>query len=367
MARLHNYYAGPAALPLAALEAAQKELLDFRGGGVSVMETSHRSKEYDAVHNETVALIKELLSLGEEYKVVFLQGGASLQFAMVPINFLEKGKSADYILTGSWSKKALKEGQIVAAIRGGQVRVAASTEKDKVFTTIPTQEQIKIDPQAVYCHITSNNTIFGTQWRSFPQTGGVPLVADMSSDILSRKFDAKPFGLIYAGAQKNLGPAGVTVVIIREDMLAKLQKPLPTMLSYATHVDSNSLYNTPPCFAVYMINLVLRWLKDRGGLESLEKENLAKAKLIYDAIDQSQGFYRCPVERDSRSHMNVVFRLPSEEKEKKFAADGLAAGFLGLKGHRSVGGIRISIYNANGLDSVKDVVGFMKDFAARNG
>jgi len=362
MARIHNYYAGPAALPLEAIEQARDELLDFQGSGVSVMETSHRSKEYDQVHNETIALVKELMGLGNDFKVLLLQGGASLQFAMVPMNLLADGLSADYILTGSWSQKAVKEAQIV-----GSARVAATTEKDGVFTSIPKPQDIQLDPKAVYCHVTSNNTIFGTQWRTFPDTGGVPLVADMSSDILSRRIDPAPFGIIYAGAQKNLGPSGVAVVIIRDDVLAKCRKGLPTLLSYSTHAAKNSLFNTPPSFGIYMMNKVLNWLKRRGGVEKMEQENNQKAKLIYGAIDGSDGFYRNAIAPDDRSQMNVVFRLRSEELEKKFVAEGIAAGFVGLKGHRSVGGIRVSMYNANGLDSVKDVVAFMKDFTAKNG
>lgn len=362
MARVHNYYAGPAALPLAALEAARDELLDFQGSGVSVMETSHRSKEFDAVHTETISLVRELMGFGDDYSVLLLQGGASLQFAMVPMNLLGAGCSADYVLTGSWSQKAVKEAKII-----GQAKVAADTEQDGVFRSIPKQADLKLDPKAAYCHITSNNTIFGTQWQSFPDTGNVPIVADMSSDILSRKVDVKPFGIIYAGAQKNLGPSGLAVVIIRQDMLDRCVKGLPTLLSYGTHASKNSLFNTPPTFAIYMMNKVLNWVKSRGGTAAMEKENTAKAKLIYEAIDGSGGFYRNEIATEDRSQMNVVFNLKTEELEKQFVADGLAAGFLGMKGHRSIGGIRISMYNANTLDSVKDVVSFMNGFVAKNG
>jgi len=362
MPRVHNYYAGPAALPLEALEAAREELLDFQGSGVSVMETSHRSKEYDQVHNETIALVKELMGLGDNYQVLLLQGGASMQFAMVPMNLLGEGQSADYILTGSWSQKAIKEAKII-----GSARVAATTEKDGVFASIPKQDQLDLDAKAVYCHLTSNNTIFGTQWAKFPDTGSVALVADMSSDILSRRFDPAPFGIIYAGAQKNLGPSGLAVVVIRQDILDKCKKGLPTLLSYNTHADKNSLYNTPPSFTIYMVCQVLRWVKKSGGVEVMEKINTEKADLIYGAIDGSGGFYTNNIPAEDRSQMNVVFRLGSEELEKKFVAEGLAEGLVGLKGHRSVGGIRVSIYNANGLDSVKTVVGFMNDFAAKNG
>lgn len=362
MARVHNYYAGPAALPVEAIEAAREELLDFRGAGMSVMEISHRSRQYDDLHNETIALFKELLGLGENFKVLLLQGGASLQFAMVPMNLLGEGKSADYILTGTWGKKAIKEAKIIAS-----ARIAASTEKDGVFFNIPKQEELDLSEDAVYCHFTSNNTIFGTQWRKFPDTGSVPLVSDMSSDILARRFDPAPFGIFYAGAQKNLGPAGVTIVVIREDMLEKMNKEIPTLLSYHTHVSKNSLFNTPPSFSIYMVNQCLKWVQGRGGLDAMEKENEEKAKLIYGTIDESNDFFKSPIEPDSRSYMNVVFRLPSEDLEKKFVEEGKEAGFVGLKGHRSVGGIRVSIYNANTLDSVKDVVAFMKDFAAKNG
>ena len=362
MARLTNFYAGPAALPLAALEAAREELLDFQGSGVSVMETSHRSKEYDAVHNETISLVKELMGLGEGYEVLLLQGGASLQFAMVPMNLLGEGKSADYITTGTWSQKAFKEAKII-----GTVREAANTEVDGVFSSIPKPDQLDLDAKAAYCHVTSNNTIFGTQWRSFPATGSVPLVADMSSDILSRRIDPKPFGLIYAGAQKNLGPSGVGLVIIRKDVLANTASGLPTLLSYKTHADKNSLFNTPPTFGIYMMNKVLNWLKSKGGVDAIAKENTAKAELLYGAIDGSNGFYSNGIAAEDRSQMNVVFRLKSEDLEKKLIGAGLEAGFLGIKGHRSVGGIRISMYNANGLDTVKSFVEFMNDFAAANG
>jgi len=278
------------------------------------------------------------------------------------MNLIGKGQSADYILTGSWSQKAIKEAKIVAT-----ARVAATTEVDGVFRSIPKQAALDLDPKAAYCHITSNNTIFGTQWAKFPNTANVPMVADMSSDILSRVIDPTPFGLIYAGAQKNLGPSGLVLVVIRKDMLEKSNAGLPTMLSYRTHAKENSLYNTPPCFSVYMMNKVLHWIKSRGGVAALEKENQAKGKLIYGAIDQSKGFYKNTIPAEDRSLMNVVFNLTTEELEKKFVADALVAGFLGVKGHRSIGGIRASIYNANGLDSVKDFVAFMKNFAAKNG
>lgn len=362
MARVHNYYAGPSALPVEVLEAAHKELLEWAGTGMSVMETSHRSKEYDKVHNEAVATFKELLGMGDEWKVLFLQGGASLQFAMVPMNLLGEGKSADYILTGSWSEKAFKEAKIA-----GTARVAGTSGKDGVFLKIPKQDELELDPNAAYCHLTSNNTIFGTQWKIFPDTGNVPIVADMSSDIMSRPIDISKFGIIYAGAQKNLGPAGVTIVAIRNDMLEKCNDGLQTLLSYKTHADKNSLYNTPPCFSIYMVGQVLKWLKGKGGLGAIEKMNAEKARAVYGTIEENPNFFTSPIDPESRSHMNIVFRLPSEDLEKKFVAEGKEAGFIGLKGHRSVGGIRISTYNAITLDSVNAFVAFMKDFAAKNG
>lgn len=362
MARVHNYYAGPAALPVETLEAANKELIEWAGTGMSVMETSHRSKEYDEVHNTTIATFKELIGMGDDWTVLLLQGGASMQFAMLPMNLLNANNSADYILTGVWSKKAIKEAKML-----GNVNVAGTTEQDGVFLRIPKQDELNLDPNAAYCHMTSNNTIFGTQWKVFPDTGNVPIVCDMSSDILSRKIDVSKFGIIYAGAQKNLGPSGVTIVAIRNDMLAKCNDGLLTMLSYKTHADKNSLFNTPPTFSIYMVGQVLKWLKNKGGVEAIEKENAEKAGMIYGTIKDNPSFFTSPIDAESGSHMNYVFRLPSEDLEKQFIAEGMAAGFVGLKGHRSVGGIRISAYNANGIDSVSDFVTFMKNFASKNG
>jgi len=326
------------------------------------METSHRSKEYEAVHNEAQEKIKKILGIGDDFKVLFLQGGASLQFVMVPMNYLDKDKRADYIITGYWSERALKE-----AKRFGTINIAATTEQDKKYTRIPKQSELKLDPSAVYVHLTSNNTIFGTQWANFPTTGNIPLVADMSSDFLSKKFDPKPFGLMYAGAQKNLGPAGVTVVVIRDDFLAKANPDLPSVLTYHTHAKENSLYNTPPCFAVYVVYLFMEWVLDHGGLDGMEKRNQEKGGLLYGAIDKYPGYYTCPVDKDSRSLMNVVFRLPTEQLEDAFVKQGKAAGFLGLKGHRSVGGIRVSMYNTIGPEVIKELVCFMEDFAKKNG
>jgi phosphoserine aminotransferase len=361
MKRALNFNPGPAVLPLEVLKAAQEELLDFAGTGMSILEISHRSADYEKMHNEAQVLLREHLGVGDNYKVIFLGGGASMQFLMVPMNFLAEGKVADYILTGAWSKKAIKEAKLV-----GKTAVAATTEVDGKFARIPKPGEIKLTDGAAYVHMTTNNTIFGTQWHSLPEVKA-PLVADMSSDFLWRPIDGNKFSLIYAGAQKNLGPAGVTVVVVRDDLLAKAKDNLPTMMSYKTHVENNSLYNTPPCFAIYIVGKVLSWLKGRGGLAAMEKENRAKGDLLYAAIDKHGGFYKAPVETDSRSYMNIVFRLPTEELEKRFVDEGKKLGMVGLKGHRSVGGIRVSTYNAVPLEWVKTVAQFMEDFVKRNG
>lgn len=361
MSQTWNFYAGPAVLPAAALERAKAEIPNWERTGMSVMETSHRSKEYDVVHHEAMDLIKSLLALDDDHEVLFIQGGASLQFAMLPMNFIPKGGSADYVITGSWSQKALKEANIVA-----KGRVAASGEGGG-FTRIPTQDDYDLDPNAAYVHITSNNTIKGTQFHEFPETGDVPLVADMSSDILWRPIDANRFSLIYAGAQKNIGPSGVTIVIVRKSWLENVNQGLPTMLSYATFSAKESLYNTPPTFAIYMVRNVLEWVKDEGGLTAMESRNRAKGDRLYGVIAANPGFYSCPVADDSRSYMNVVFRLPSEDLEAAFVAEAKAAGMVGLKGHRSVGGCRASIYNAMPGEGVEVLAQFMEEFARRNG
>jgi phosphoserine aminotransferase len=360
MARAHNFNAGPAGLPLPALERAARELIDFEGTGMSIMEHSHRGKAYEAVHNEAIALTRELLDVPADYDVLFLQGGASLQFAQVPMNFLPAGKSADYIITGGWSEKAFQE-----AGRLGTVRVAATTEKEKRYTRIPKQDELKLDPQAAYVHMTSNNTLFGTQWHWWPEVGDVPLIADMSSDFMWKKFDVSKFSLIYAGAQKNIGPSGVVVVLVKKSYLATARKDIPVILRYETHASNNSLYNTPPTFAIYLIRNVLAYTKEIGGLDVVEQNNRKKGDLLYGAIDESPDFFRAPVEKDSRSYMNVVFRLPSEELEKKFVAEAAKAGMVGLAGHRSTGGIRASTYNAVSYESVAKLVEFMKDFKKR--
>lgn len=359
--RIFNFNPGPAVLPLEVLEEAQKELLNFQNTGMSVLEISHRSKPFEAVNSEAEATLKELMGLGDNYRVLFLQGGASSQFSMIPMNFLGKGQTADYVLTGSFAEKAQKEAALI-----GNTHVAAST-KDNEYRNIPKLSDIQLSNNPAYVHITSNNTIFGTQWAQLPTFGDVPLIADMSSDILSRQFDASKYALIYAGAQKNLGPSGVTVVIIREDMLEKCPKDIPTMLRYPIHAKNDSMYNTPPTFSIYLLNLVLKWVKGQGGVGALEKINQQKAKLIYDTIDQSQGFYRGHAAKDSRSLMNITLRLPSEDLEKAFVAEAAAAGLGGVKGHRSVGGLRFSVYNAMPVAGCKALSDFMADFQRKNG
>ncbi len=361
MARIHNFYAGPATLPLAALERAKAEIPDWEATGMSVMETSHRSKEYDAVHRQAMELFTELLGLDDDHQVLFLQGGASLQFAMLPMNFIPPGGSADYIDTGTWSTKAIKEADIIAS-----ARIAATSEPDG-FTRIPSQEELDLDPSAAYLHITSNNTIKGTQYHSFPECGDVPLVADMSSDILWRPIDANRFSLIYAGAQKNIGPSGVTIVILRKSWLESANDTVPTMLAYKTHSAKDSLFNTPPTFAIYMVRNVLEWVQQQGGLTGMEQRNRAKGDLLYGVMDEFPDFYTCPVEPASRSYMNVVWRLPSEELEGQFVKEALEAGMCGLKGHRSVGGCRASIYNAMAMEGVEYLADFMRVFAKSNG
>ena len=359
--RAHNFNAGPSALPLSVLQKAQSELLDFGGAGMSVMEMSHRGKEYEAVHNQTIALLRELMAIPEDYDVLFLQGGASLQFAMIPLNFLPAGKKAAYVMTGVWSEKALEE-----AKKLGETYEAASSKAGK-HSSIPALSEVKIEPDTAYVHLTSNNTIFGTQWREFPDTADVPLVADMSSDILSRPVDVSKFSMIYAGAQKNLGPAGVTLVIIKKSFLATANPQLPTMLKYGTFAKENSLYNTPPTFGIYLMGLVLEWMKQQGGLAAITARNEAKAALVYDAIDASNGFYKGHAVPAARSRMNITFNLASEELEKKFLAEAKQAGFVGLAGHRSVGGCRASAYNAVPLESCQALRDLMLKFQKENG
>jgi len=358
--RIFNFSAGPAVLPVLVLEEAQRDLLSLPDVGMSVMEISHRSKAFDEIIQGADAGLRDLLGIPKDYAVLFLQGGASLQFTMVPMNFLSLDENADYILTGSWGKKAIKE-----ARRCGEVNLAADMS-DGGFTRVPTQAELQLGDDAKYVHITSNETIEGVQWKTEPDAGDVPLFSDSSSDILSRPIPIEKYGLIYAGAQKNMGPSGVTLVIIREDLLPRIPKGKPTMLDYRTHVEQKSLYNTPNTWGIYIINLVCKWLKEKGGLEAMQQENEAKAKLIYDAIDATD-FYRGHADPDSRSTMNVTFRLPSEDLEKKFASEATASGMDGLKGHRSVGGIRASIYNAFPREGCQALVEFMKEFEKKNG
>ena len=359
MSRVFNFGAGPAVLPLEVLEEAQSQLVDFRGSGISILEHSHRGKEYDAVHQEAVANLKTLMNLSDDYVVLFLQGGASAQFAIVPMNLLGAGQTADYIHSGSWAKKAISEAKIV-----GKVNIAADTSAEKP-ARMPRENELKFTPGAAYVHITSNETIDGTQFKTFPKTAA-PLVADMSSDFLSRPFDAKQFGLIYAGAQKNVGPAGTAVVAMRKDLAARCPATVPKFFRYATHIEENSLYNTPSCFTIYVIMLVTRWLL-KNGLETIYKRNTDKAAKLYEAIDRSGAFYKGTAARDSRSDMNVTFRLPSEALEEAFVKEASKNGMKGLKGHRSVGGIRASIYNAFPVAGVDTLVGFMEEFRGRNG
>lgn len=358
--RIFNFSAGPGCLPVPVLEEAQADLVNYKGVGMSVLEMSHRSKAYDAIIKTAQADLRDVLGVPENYHILYLQGGASLQFSMVPINFLPKDGSADYLVTGAWSQAAVKEAKKV-----GGVHIAGTTEAEN-FGRIPSAAEIVYGPDAAYVHYTSNNTIFGTEWASEPEAGDVPLVCDASSDILSRRIDVSKYALIYAGAQKNMGPAGVTAVIVRDDMLGRIPDGLHTMLDYRTHVKKESLYNTPPCFAIYVVGLVLKWLKGLGGLDAMERINREKAGMLYDAIDASE-FYRGTAAVDSRSLMNVTFRLPDEELEKKFVAEATAAGLDGLKGHRSVGGLRASIYNAFPVEGVRTLVDFMKEFERANG
>jgi phosphoserine aminotransferase len=358
--RIYNFSAGPAVLPLPVLEEAQRDLIALPGVGMSVMEISHRSKPFEAIIQAAEADMRELGGIPSNYKVLFLQGGASLQFSAVPMNLMTSGSAADYIVTGDWGKKALKE-----AKGAGLTHVAASTESD-AFRRVPKQTEISYSPNPSYVHMTSNETIGGVEWHHLPDAGSAPLVCDASSNIFSKPIDVSKFGLIYAGAQKNLGPSGVTVVIIREDLLARSAATLPAMLNYKTMAENGSMYNTPPTFGVYMLGLVLKWLKGQGGLKAIAAVNERKARVLYDELDRTP-FWRPHADKDSRSLMNVTFRLPSEDLEKLFSKESTAAGFDGLKGHRSVGGMRASIYNAFPEDGVRALVEFMREFEKKHG
>ena len=357
-----NFNAGPAGLPEPALKKAQEELLDFRGTGMSIMEHSHRGKSYEEVHRATTALAKKLMGVPDTHEVLFLQGGASAMFAQVPMNFLTEGKSADYVLTGAWSQKAFSEAKLI-----GATKVAWNGEVDKKFTRVPKQSELALDPTAAYLHYTTNNTIFGTQWHWTPESKNVPLIADMSSDIMSRPVDVKKHAMIYAGAQKNLGPSGVVLVVIDKQLSASGSSKIPVIFRFQTHLESESLYNTPPTFAIYLMKNVLEWMDAEGGLPAMQKRNQKKADILYGAIDESSGWYAAPVEKASRSQMNIVFRLPSEELENKFVKQAEAKGMIGLKGHRSVGGIRASTYNAVSPEGVERFVDFMRAFKKENG
>ena len=361
--RVFNFNAGPGALPLPVLERIREELLDWRGSGMSVMEMSHRSPEFESINAAAEQKLRSLLAIPDDYAVIFLQGGGSMQFTMAPMNLCLPGKPVDVLHTGAWTAKAIGELK-----KGFLHHIAASAESEK-FTRLPRLDEIKLSPDASYVHICTNNTIEGTQWTAIPETGSTPLVADMSSDIASQPIDAKKYGVIFAGTQKNLGPSGVTVVIIRKDLAERADKNLPTLLQYRTHIKEKSLYHTPPTFAVYVVGLVLEWIESLGGVPAIQKRNDAKAKLVYDNIETSSGFYCCPVESTSRSKMNVVFRVAGGDEaiEKQFAEEAAAAGLAGTPGHRSVGGMRVSLYNAVTLEAVEALTSFMHEFHRSRG
>lgn len=358
--RIYNFNPGPAVLPIEVLEEVRDNFMNFNGSGMSITEISHRSKLFEAVLDDAINRTKRLLNLGPEYHVIFVQGGASMQFCMIPMNLLGEGRKADYINTGVWATKAIQEAKNL----GKNINVAATSE-DRNFCYIPKSYNLSED--ASYVYITTNNTIKGTQWHNFPETGNIPLVADMCSDILSRPLPMEKFGLIYAGAQKNIGPAGVTMVIIRDDLLELVDEKLPTMLKYSTYVKNNSMHNTPPCFGIYMVGLTLKWLEEKiGGLTKMEEINVDKASILYNFLD-SGAFYKGTADKDSRSLMNVTFRMPNEALEKEFVKIALENGFGGLGGHKSVGGCRASIYNAMPKKGVEELIGFMKEFERTRG
>jgi phosphoserine aminotransferase len=363
--RVFNFAAGPAALPESVLEQVRDDLMNYRGSGMSVMEMSHRSKEFDEIISKAKATAREILKLGDDYEVLFLQGGASLQFTMVPMNLVQAGKPVDVVHTGNWTEMAI--GQLK---KGTEYRIVATGEKDG-FKKLPKLHSDQFNPNASYVHVCTNNTIEGTQWKSLPDTGKVPLVADMSSDFMSRRMDFSKFGLIFAGAQKNLGPSGVCMVVIRKDLAERADEKLPSMLQYRTHIKNDSRYNTPPAFGIYICGLVMDWIQKQGGLEAMERTNNAKAKALYDAIDSSGGFYACPISNEDRSAMNVVFRIQpgqkrGEELEELFIKETKKAGLAELKGHRSIGGLRASIYNAHPIEGVHALTSFMREFQKKN-
>src|SRR6267142_3080844 len=361
--RAFNFNAGPGALPLPVLERIRDELLDWRGTGMSVMEMSHRSPEFESINAGAEQKLRNLLGISDDYAVIFVQGGGSMQFTMAPMNLCLPGKPVDVLHTGAWTAKAIGELQ-----KGILHHIAASTESEK-FARLPRRDEMKFSSGASYVHICTNNTIEGTQWTTLPETGNVPLVADMSSDIASRPVDVKKYGVIFAGAQKNLGPSGATIAIIRKDLAERADKNLPTLLQYRTHIKEKSLYHTPPTFAVYIVGLVLEWIESEGGIPGMVKRNESKAALLYDTIESSGGFYSCPIEKSSRSRMNVVFRVAGGDDsiEKKFAAEAAAAGLVGTPGHRSVGGMRVSLYNAVTPEAVEALTSFMREFRRTSG
>jgi phosphoserine aminotransferase len=361
MNRIFNFSAGPCTLPVPALESAAAEFLEFQGKGMSLIEMSHRSKEYDAVHMEAMDLVRRLYGVPDNYKILFLGGGATLQFSMVPMNLMAPGGQCDLTLTGAWAKKAYADAKKIGTVN------LAYDGSDESFMNLPDPATLKANPEAAYFHVTSNETIGGVQWKDFPDTGDVPLVCDMSSDFVSRRIDVSKFGLIYAGAQKNAGPAGTSIVIIRDDLLERSGDHLTAYLNYSIHAAKDSMYNTPPVFPIYMVMKTLKWLEDQGGLEAAEKLAAERSGLIYGAMAANPEFYSCPVNESCRSEMNIVFRLPSEELEKTFVAEALEAGMSGLKGHRSVGGCRASMYNAMPVEGAKTLAKFMNEFAAKNG
>jgi phosphoserine aminotransferase len=356
--RVHNFFPGPAALPLEVIKQVQSEMDDFAGMGMSILELSHRTDQYDQVHNEASALLRKLFGIPKSYHVMWLQGGASMQFAMLPMNLLRDGQSADYIETGVWSERAITEAQII-----GKARIAGSSKSDG-YVRLP---KLDFDPDAQYVHLTSNNTIMGTQFAEYPDTGSVPLVADMSSDILSRRVDISKLGMVYAGAHKNLGPSGITVAIMSDEMLQRCREDLPTLLKYSTHDENNSMFNTPVTFTIYVVKLVLDWIEKSGGLEAIEKINEEKAKLFYDFVDNSGGFYTCGIDKVDRSKMNAIFNLPSVDLEEKFSSEAWTEGMVGLKNLPQRGGCRVSMYNAVSVESVKELLSFMKRFMEVNG
>ncbi len=368
MTRARNFSAGPAALPLSALEKARDELLDFHGSGMSVMEQSHRGAVYEHVHEEATALVRELLAVPDDYAILFLQGGASQQFAQVPMNLLGPGKRGDYVINGVWGEKALAEATASAKVLGGEVREVASTRDGKTYRRVPRQDEIASTAGAAYVHFTSNETIHGVQFAAepggvYPDFGDTPVVCDMSSDFMWRPIDVSRFDLVYAGAQKNLGPSGVVLVLVKKSLMDRMRPDLPAIFRYKTHADAASLYNTPPSFGVYLVRNVLLWIKEQGGLAAIEQTNREKAQRLYATIDAHPELYTCPVEHGSRSRMNVVFTLPDEAMEKRLLARAKEARIIGLAGHRSVGGLRASLYNAVSLEWVDALTSLLEDFA----